>query len=159
MRRPRTARAPANARSGWLLSAPALILLLFAASGPLLIMLVYSFLTPGQYGNVEWDFSLDAWVGMLYSRDIFDGELKLADAHLSIFWRSVKLSIYTTLFAFVFGFPTAWYIATRGAAGTHRAAVPDHHPVLDQPADPHLRDQPDHPQRGRAEHLPAVDSA
>ena len=102
-----------NSRNGWLLSAPALILLLCAASGPLLIILVYSFLEPGKYGNVEWVFSLDAWIGVLYSRDIFDGTYKLADAHLTIFWRSVKLSLYTTLFAFVFGFPTAWYIATR----------------------------------------------
>jgi len=106
-----------NARSVWLLSAPALILLVFAASGPLLIMLVYSFLTPGEYGNVVWDFSTRAWVGILWSRDIFDGTYKLADAHLSIFWRSVKLSLFTTFFAFVVGFPTAWYIATRGPRG------------------------------------------
>jgi spermidine/putrescine transport system permease protein len=109
-----TAPRTKEARSVWLLSAPALILLLFAASGPLLIVLVYSFLTPGKYGNVVWEFSTDAWLGILYTRDIFDGTLKLADAHLSIFWRSVKLSIFTTIFAFVFGFPTAWYIATRG---------------------------------------------
>ena len=100
-------------RAGWLLSAPALFLLTIAAAGPLIIILVYSFLAPGKYGNVEWAFSLDAWVGILYSRDIFDGTYKLADAHLSIFWRSVKLSLYTTFFAFVFWFPTAWYIATR----------------------------------------------
>ena len=34
-------------RANWLLSLPALLLLLFAASGPLLIVIVYSFLTPG----------------------------------------------------------------------------------------------------------------
>ena len=76
-------------RNGWLLSAPALILLLFAASGPLLIVLVYSFLTPGQFGNVVWDFNLDGWRGILFTRDIFEGTLVLADAHLTIFWRSV----------------------------------------------------------------------
>jgi spermidine/putrescine transport system permease protein len=103
-----------EARATWLLSAPALVLLIFAASGPLLIVLVYSFLTPGQYGNVVWEFSAKAWVGILYTRDIFDNTMRLEDAHLSIFWRSVKLSLMTTLFAFIFGFPTAWYIATRG---------------------------------------------
>lgn len=101
-------------QSSWLLSAPALVILTFAASGPLLIILVYSFLPPGKYGNVEWGFSLDAWVGTLYTRDIFDGTYKLADAHLTIFWRSLKLSLYTTLFTFIVGFPTAWFIATRG---------------------------------------------
>ena len=47
------------------------------------------------------------------SKDIFDGTYKLADAHLTIFWRSVKLSLLTTVFTFVVGFPTAWFIATR----------------------------------------------
>jgi spermidine/putrescine transport system permease protein len=102
-----------EARRTWLLSAPAVILLIVAASGPLLIVLVYSFLTPGKYGNVVWEFSLDAWLGILYTRDIFDGTLKLADAHLLIFWRSVRLSLATTVFTFIVGFPTAWYIATR----------------------------------------------
>lgn len=100
-------------RTPWLLSAPALILLGFAATGPLLIVVVYSFLTPGQYGNVVWDFSWDGWVSILFSRDIFDGTVSLADAHLTIFWRSVSLSLLTTLITFVVGFPTAWFIATQ----------------------------------------------
>lgn len=102
-----------DARNTWLLSAPALVVLTFAAAGPLLIMLVYSFLTPGQYGNVIWKFSTDAWVSTVVQRDIFDGTASLADAHLTIFWRSVKLALVTTAFAFVVGFPTAWFIATR----------------------------------------------
>jgi spermidine/putrescine transport system permease protein len=104
-----------NARNGWLLSAPALVLLMVAAIGPLAVIFVYSFLTPGQYGNVVWEFSWDGWVGILFSRDIFDGTLGLADAHLTIFWRSVSLSLLTTLVAFALGFPTAWFIATRPA--------------------------------------------
>ena len=102
-----------STRTGWALSAPALLLLAFAASGPLLIVLVYSFLTPGDYGNVVWKFSLDGWRGILFTRDIFDGTLQLADAHLTIFWRSVKLSLLTTAITFAVGFPTAWFIATR----------------------------------------------
>jgi len=106
----------ASARKAWLLSAPALVLLFLAASGPLLIMLVYSFLAPGTYGNVIWEFSWDGWVGILFTRDIFDGQLKLADAHLTIFLRSVKLSLMTTAITFAVGFPTAWFIATRPAS-------------------------------------------
>ena len=34
---------------------------------------------------------------------------------MTIFWRSVKLSIMTTVVAFALGFPTAWFIATRPA--------------------------------------------
>ena len=104
-----------SARNGWLLSLPALILLFVAAMGPLVIIVIYSFLTPGEYGNVVWEFSLDGWTGILFTRDIFDGTLGLADAHLTIFWRSVKLSILTTAATFALGFPTAWFIATRPA--------------------------------------------
>jgi spermidine/putrescine transport system permease protein len=111
------ARAAArSARNGWLLSSPALVLLAVGAIGPLLVMLVYSFLTPGQFGNVEWVLSPDGWISILFEQDIFDGTWGLADAHLTIFWRSVWLSVVTTVLAFLIGFPTAWFIATRPPA-------------------------------------------
>lgn len=102
-------------RAKWLLVAPALVVLAFAASGPLLIVLVYSFLTPGDYGGVVWSFSTEGWFKVVFHRDIFDDTLGLADAHLSILWRSVQLSFLTTLLTFFFGFPTAYFIATRPA--------------------------------------------
>ncbi|MEL7257383.1 MAG: ABC transporter permease [Pseudomonadota bacterium] len=100
-------------RRRWLLLAPALTILIFAASGPLLITLVYSFLAPGAFGGVEWEFSTDAWFNVILQRDIFDDTLGWSDAHLSIFWRSVKLSLMTTLVCLILGFPTAYFIATR----------------------------------------------
>jgi len=100
-------------RSRWLLSAPALVIIFFAALGPLLIVLVYSFLAPGNYGGVRWAFSTDGWFNVFLERDIFDDTLTFADAHVTILWRSVKLSFLTTLLTFAFGFPTAYFIATR----------------------------------------------
>ena len=100
-------------RSNLLLSTPALIVLFCAASGPLLIMLVFSFLTAGDYGGIKWQFSTEAWFQVAFYKDIFDETVTIADAHLSIFWRSVKLSFLTTLVAFLLGFPTAYFIATR----------------------------------------------
>ena len=100
-------------RNGWLLSAPALIVLIFAAAGPLLVMAIYSVLTKGQYSGVIWDFSGDGWFRVLFERDIFNGRISLADAHLSIFWRSVKLSLSTTVITLFLSLPTAWFIATR----------------------------------------------
>ncbi|TIX99179.1 MAG: ABC transporter permease, partial [Mesorhizobium sp.] len=44
-----------------------------------------------------------------------DDTLAFADAHLSIFWRSAKLSFLTTILTLLFGFPTAYFIATRPA--------------------------------------------
>jgi spermidine/putrescine transport system permease protein len=102
-----------QSRRRWALLSPALFILFFAAAGPLLIVLTYSFLESGDYGGVEWNFSLQAWFNVFAERDFFDETIHLSDAHLSIFWRSVKLSLVTTLVAFIFGFPTAYFIATR----------------------------------------------
>ncbi|CAN7221526.1 ABC transporter permease [Rhizobium sp. LjRoot30] len=100
-------------RSRWLLSAPALILIAVAGVGPLLIVVLYSFLAPGNYGDVKWEFSTDAWFNVFLSRDIFDDTVTLADAHLSIFLRSIQLAVVTTVLCVIFGFPTAYFIATR----------------------------------------------
>ena len=102
-----------SARNGWLLSLPALILLAIGAAGPLLIVAVYSFLEPGDFSGVEWSFTTEAWFRVFFERDIFDDTVSAADAHLTILWRSVKLSLLTTLVTFVIGFPTAWFIATQ----------------------------------------------
>lgn len=102
-----------QSRRRWWLLSPALILLFFAASGPLLIVLVYSFLEAGDYGGVKWIFSTQAWFNVVAEVDFFDETVKLADAHLSIFWRSVKLSLMTAVAALIVGFPTAYFIATR----------------------------------------------
>ncbi len=101
-------------RSRWLLSAPALLIIFCAAVGPLFVMLFYSFMAKGDYGDVKFgEFSLDGWTSVLFQRDIFDDTLGLADAHLSIIWRSLQLSFFTTLFTLILGFPTAYFIATR----------------------------------------------
>ncbi|WP_118135791.1 ABC transporter permease [Oceanicella sp. SM1341] len=103
----------ARIRASWLLSTPALILLTFAAFGPLLIVLAYSFVAPGEYSGVVWELSGQGWFEVLFTRDIFDDTVSLAQAHLSIFWRSASLSLLTTLITLIFGFPTAYFIATR----------------------------------------------
>ena len=100
-------------RNRWLLSTPALLIIALAAIGPLTIVFVYSFLMPGNYGDVVWTFSPDAWIAVLFEKDIFDGTWSIADAHLSIFWRSVWLSLLTTVTTLLLGFPTAYFIATR----------------------------------------------
>ena len=100
-------------RNRWFLSAPALIIILLAASGPLLIVLIYSFLTPGPYGDVVWKFSTDGWMSVFLERDIFDDTLSFASAHITIFWRSLKLALMATVATLIFGFPTAYFIATR----------------------------------------------
>ncbi|HLS19911.1 MAG TPA: ABC transporter permease [Paracoccaceae bacterium] len=105
-------QAPA-ARRNWWLNAPALVILGLFAAGPLLVMVVYSFLTAGDYGGVVWEFSTRGWFNVFLTEDIFTGEVRIQDAHLAIAWRSIKLSLLTTLTCLIFGFPTAYFIATR----------------------------------------------
>jgi spermidine/putrescine transport system permease protein len=101
-------------RSRWLLSTPALVIIFVAAIGPLFVMLLYSFMVKGDYGDVKpWEFSLDGWTSVFFQRDIFDDTLGLADAHISIIWRSIQLSFFTTILTLILGFPTAYFIATR----------------------------------------------
>ncbi len=95
------------------LLAPALTIILAVGVLPLGITLVYSVLTPGTYGGVSWEFSLDAYVQFLFERDIFDDTLQFNGAYLSIFARSIGLAFGATLGALILGFPTAWFIATR----------------------------------------------
>lgn len=111
--KPEQAARQQETKRNLMLCTPALILLFFAASGPLLVMLFYSFLTPGDYGGVIYQLSFDGWFNVFFFRDIFDDVLSIADAHLSIFWRSIRLSIMTTLACILLGFPTAYFIATR----------------------------------------------
>jgi spermidine/putrescine transport system permease protein len=101
-------------RNRWWLSAPALFVIFIAAIGPLFVVLLFSFMVKGDYGDVKyWQFSTDGWFNVFFQRDIFDDTLTIADAHVSILWRSVKLSLITTLATLLFGFPTAYYISTQ----------------------------------------------
>ncbi len=104
-------------RSRWLLSLPALLIIFVAAIGPLFVMLAYSFMVKGDYGDVKFgQFSLDGWFSVFMQRDIFDDTLSVADAHLSIIWRSIRLSLMTTVLTLLLGFPTAYFISTRPRA-------------------------------------------
>lgn len=103
-------------RSRWLLSAPALLIIFFAAIGPLAVVVLYSLMVKGDYGDVKyWQFSTDGWFNVLFERDMFDDTLGPAWANILIFWRSLKLSFITTLITLFLGFPTAYFIATRPA--------------------------------------------
>ncbi|HEX7109662.1 MAG TPA: ABC transporter permease [Aestuariivirga sp.] len=103
-----------DVRNRWLLSAPALLTIFFAAIGPLLVVLMFSFMAKGDYGDVKyWQFSTDGWISVLFERDPIDDTIGFADANLSIFWRSIRLSLITTAITLFLGFPTAYFVATR----------------------------------------------
>jgi spermidine/putrescine transport system permease protein len=110
-------RAAAAARRRWLLKAPALVTILLAAVGPLLVMVLYSVMERGNFGGVAWGkFSPEGWTGVLFQYDPLDETVSLASANLAIFWRSIRLALITTLGTLLLGFPTAYFIATRPEA-------------------------------------------
>ena len=92
---------------------PALLTIFAFLILPLGFILVYSFLTAGTYGGVEWVFSPEAYIQFLFERDLFTEELQFSSAYLSIYARSFGQAAAATLACFVIGFPTAYFIATR----------------------------------------------
>ena len=55
------------------LIAPGMAVLAVFLVAPLAIMLLVSFLQPGEYGGVKWgQYSLEAYVNFLYERDFDD---------------------------------------------------------------------------------------
>src|SRR5689334_3190774 len=59
-----------DVRNRWLMSGPALLTIFLAAAAPLLIVLLYSLMVKGDYGDVKyWQFSTDGWVSVLFERD------------------------------------------------------------------------------------------
>lgn len=103
------------AQGRWRLLLPALLVILLGQCLPLVIVLVYSFLSPGTYGGVVWEPSLEAYVQLLFERDIFDETLVFTTAYLEIYGRSLAQAVIATLACFLIGFPTAYFIATRPA--------------------------------------------
>jgi spermidine/putrescine transport system permease protein len=76
---------------------------------PLAIMFVYSWLTPGVYGGVEWSFfhlnygRIFGWADTRYER--FD------PVYLAIFARSVMLAALTVLTTLAICYPAAFWVA------------------------------------------------
>lgn len=105
--------AGAISRGRLLLLSPALLAIVGFLVVPLIFIVIYSFLTPGTYGGVEWVFSTDAYVQFLFERDLFSEDLLFSTAYLSIYGRSFVQAVVATVICFIIGFPTAYFIATR----------------------------------------------
>lgn len=81
---------------------------------PVLLMLVYSFLTREFRGGVAGELSLAAYDRFFFDRGLFGDEPPTFNwDYLGIFWRSVVQGAFATFFSLLIGFPTAFFIATR----------------------------------------------
>ena len=105
----------AQSRNRWL-TMPAIFLITIFGVVPLFIVVIYSFLVPAAYGGVEtpWTFSTEAYVRFFFSRDIIDESLITFDPiYLWIYFRTIVYALATTVICLLFGFPTAYFMATR----------------------------------------------
>ena len=84
-----------------LLIFPSLFWLVVFFALPLVIVLVYSFLKRGPYGQIVWEFNLNNYARFL------------DPLYLKVFLRSFKIAGITTLLSFMLGYPMAYWIATR----------------------------------------------
>ena len=84
---------------------------------PVLLVVVYSFLTKEFRGGVIWDPTLAAYDQFFFSRGLFGDEPpRLEWTYIGIFWRSIWQAGVSTVVCLLVGFPTAWFIATRPLA-------------------------------------------
>jgi spermidine/putrescine transport system permease protein len=96
-----------------LLLTPAMLTILVFMVAPLCFVGVYSFLTPGTYGGVVWEFSTEAYIQFLFERDFLDETLVFTSSYLSIYGRSIGQALVATVACLAIGFPTAYFMATR----------------------------------------------
>ncbi len=97
----------------WLLF-PSWLVIGFFLALPVLLMLVYSFLTKEFRGGVIWEPTLAAYDQFLFDRGLFgDDPPTIEWKYIAIFVRSIAQATGATLFCLIIGFPTAFFIATR----------------------------------------------
>jgi len=86
----------------WALLFPGLFWLTVFFALPLVVILLYSFLTPGPTGNVVWRFTLgNYWT--LFTKDLY----------VNAYLRSLWIGIVTTVICLLIGYPLALYIVRR----------------------------------------------
>ncbi|MGO4569264.1 ABC transporter permease [Rhizobium sp. 2YAF20] len=104
-----------DARRHLLLASPAIVIMILLGFIPLMIVVAYSFMAPGDYGGVVPKFTFEAYVSLIFQRDMFDDTLIFSPAYLEIYIRTAVFGVATTVFCVLIGFPTAYFMATRPA--------------------------------------------
>ena len=84
-----------------LLSTPYILWTILFTIVPLLIILIFSLSASSKIGNLSMDFTLDRYV------QFFE------PIYADVFFRSIKLSLYSTAFCLILGYPVAYIIANK----------------------------------------------
>jgi spermidine/putrescine transport system permease protein len=83
----------------WLLLAPGALWLFFFFVLPLLIVMLYSFATPGPTGNVIWEFNFNSYITLMGK-----------DLYFNAYYRSLWVGLQTTVICLLIGYPLALYM-------------------------------------------------
>lgn len=111
-----TKRRKAAGRPGslsWFATTPALIIAALFTIGPLVIIVLFSFLTrPDTGGGVIYEFSTEGYKNFLFQSD-FVGNTVFDPRYLKVFGDSLWQALVTTVVCVVISFPLAIWMATR----------------------------------------------
>ncbi|AMO73957.1 ABC transporter permease [Pseudomonas citronellolis] len=112
--RPGNALERRRALAGLLGVSPALLAIGLFLVVPILIVAAYSLMQANPYGGVNHVFSSDAYVSLLFERQL-DDSLAFADSYLIIALRSLGIATATTVITLLVGFPVAVWLAMQPA--------------------------------------------
>ena len=109
---PPTKRGRAGQGSWWA-GLPGILFLIALVLGPLVIIVIYSFLSRAKLGvGVKWTFTTQPYVELFYTESL-SGEKTFDPTYLQIFFNSVLYSLVTAVVCLVLSIPIAIWIATR----------------------------------------------
>jgi spermidine/putrescine transport system permease protein len=115
VRTPPTKRTPKPGAIPGVAATPALGIVTAFLGGPLIIILVYSFLERGRLGvGVAWTFSWIPYRSFLY-RENFRGQVQFTGSNLRVLWYSTWLAAIATMICLLLAVPAALWIAQRPA--------------------------------------------
>ena len=98
---------------------PALVSIGLFLIVPIFIVVGYSLMQANPYGGVNPHFSIDAYVSLLFERQL-DDSLAFADSYVMIALRSIGIAAATTVITLLVGFPVAVWLAMQP---THRRGL------------------------------------
>jgi len=93
---------------------PALVSIGLFLIVPIFIVIGYSLMQANPYGGVNPHFSVDAYVSLLFERQL-DDSLAFADSYVMIALRSIGIAAATTAITLLVGFPVAVWLAMQPA--------------------------------------------
>lgn len=100
-------------QGNWWTATPGLLYLVGLVLAPLVIIVIYSFLSRAQFGvGVRWEFTVQPYVELFYSENLA-GVRAFDPTYLQIFFNSIVYAGITAIVCLVLSIPIAMWIATR----------------------------------------------